>query len=315
MAARALAAILGRESLGFLPYPPTRHQGRDQVDAFVLHRFQRVVLQKTAVFDRIHAGADGHFRRQVAMAMGRCFPVPGMGFGDDGIHLLLAEFRHIDRVGLRQHPAGGHELDHVGAILDLVAHRGTALIRTVADAVNRASRLDHIGRKRPLVGMSGGPANGVDSRQHTRAFGDPRLDGVTQPDVHPVRSTDIAHRREPGLEGSPGVHGRIQGLLSRKSIHTGVEVLVPVVRHLHGQMHVRVDKARQQGGIAEIDDPRTFGDVQVRAGRNNLRAFHQHHAGLNQLAGNAVEQTRRFEHNRARGLYRSPRFARTAESL
>src|SRR6476659_10150491 len=56
----------------------------------------------------------------------------------DRLEFFGRELRHVDRIGFGKHAAGGADLDPVGAVLHLFAHRLPARFRTIADAFERA---------------------------------------------------------------------------------------------------------------------------------------------------------------------------------
>jgi len=166
-------------------------------------------------------------------------------FLGDGVHLLLRQLGRVDRIGQREHAARGHEFDDVGAVLDLVAHRGAALVGAVADAVDRpALRHAARGRDRVAVAVSAGGADGVDGGEDARPRRQPGVDGVAQADVDVVLGADVPHRGEAGLEGLLRVRAGVEGLLRRLAHHALEEVEVEVVARLAGEMHVRVDESR-----------------------------------------------------------------------
>ena len=58
-----------------------------------------------------------------------------MGLIDDGAQLLVGVLLGTGRPGVGHHPARGADLDELGAVLDLVAHRLADLVDTVGDAL------------------------------------------------------------------------------------------------------------------------------------------------------------------------------------
>ena len=125
-----------RKGVEALADPGAGEQRRHQVHMLLLHFRQRVVLQKAAVLDRVDPGGDGHLGGAVAVAVRRDLAAPVVRLGDDGIHFFLGQLRIVHRIRQRQHAARGHELDHVGAELDLIAHGGAAFFGTVAHALH-----------------------------------------------------------------------------------------------------------------------------------------------------------------------------------
>ena len=91
------------------------HQGRHQDAVRPLHRLDRRRVGEGAVLDRIDAGAGRRLDAARAMGVGGDLEAERMGGGDDRPHLLVGEMRLEAAPLLRQHAAGGGELDDVGA--------------------------------------------------------------------------------------------------------------------------------------------------------------------------------------------------------
>ena len=167
-----------------------------------MHQRQRVGLDEGAVLDGVDAGGDGHLRRGVAVAVRGDLAPPVMRLLDDGVHLVLRELGRVDGIGEGEDAARGHEFDDVGAVLDLVAHRGAALVGAVADAVQRPL-LRHAarGRNRIAVAVAASGADGVNGHEHARPRHEAGVDGIAQADVDVVARADVAHGREARIEG------------------------------------------------------------------------------------------------------------------
>jgi hypothetical protein len=235
------------------------------------------------------------------MAVGGDLAVPGVRLGDDGVHLLLGQLGDVHRIGQGEHAARGHELDEVGAILDLIAHRRAAFRRAVADPLDGAGRLDAVRREGGLVGVPARRADGVVGDQHARPFRDPGVDGVAQAERHVVDRADVAHGGEAGLQGPPGVEGGVVGLLGGEAHDVLEEVAVPVVRHLHVEVDVGVDEAGQEGRVAEVDHPRAGRRRQVLADLGDVIPLDDHHAGGQGALRGGGEDARGLEHDRRGG--------------
>jgi hypothetical protein len=68
------------------------------------------------------------------------------------------------------------------------------------------------------------------------------------------------------------------------------------------EMNVRVNQPWQQCRIAEIDEPRALRVLYTLAHRANTIALDQHLTGLAHHSGIHVEQSRRVQNNRCRGI-------------
>ena len=104
--------------------------------------------------------------------------------------------------------------------------------------------------------MTAGGADAVRRRQHARTDGDAGIDGVAQADVHEVHGPDVAHRGEARLERAPCIQGTVERLLGRETHDAVVHEVVVILFELEREVRVRIDKARQQRRIPEIDDRR-----------------------------------------------------------
>ena len=90
-----------------------------------------------AVLDRIDPGARRRLDAARAMGVGGDPEPERMGGGDDRAHLLVGEMRLESARLLREHAAGGGELDHLGAGPGELAHPLGALHRAGAGVVGR----------------------------------------------------------------------------------------------------------------------------------------------------------------------------------
>ena len=167
-------------------------------------------------------------------------------------------------------------------------------------------RLHAIGREGVVVEVPAGRADAVHRGEHARALGDAGVDGVAQADVDEVVRADVAHRGEAGFERAPGVHGRVHGLLGGKAHQAVVEAAVVVLVELIREVRVRVDEARQQGRIAEIDDARA-GGLSAGADRHDAIAAHHHGGAILECGAGGIEHVGGLQHHgfgRGRGLRR-----------
>jgi hypothetical protein len=71
-------------------------------------------------------------------------------FLDDRAQLVVGELLRADLLLERQHACGGDALDHLGAVLDLLAHRAPAFVGSVDDAgLGPPTRIRAGSRSRP----------------------------------------------------------------------------------------------------------------------------------------------------------------------
>ena len=248
------------------------------------------------MLDRVDARFDRQLRGQVAVRMRRDLALPRVRLRHDRRELGRRELRHVDRIRFRKHAAGGADLDHVRPPLHLVAHGRAAFIRPVAHAFDRADWRDDVRRERALIAMAAGRADGVPGCDHARPDDHAFVDRVAQADVLPIAGADVAHGRESRFERPLRIQRRGVRLLDRKTQHLIVESLVVVLLELAIQMRVCVDEAWQQRRVAEIDDRRVC--RHRTADRRDLVAVDHERAALRELARLAVEQIRRFQHDR-----------------
>jgi hypothetical protein len=76
------------------------------------------------------------------------------------------------------------------------------------------------------------------------------------------------------------------------------EVIVLII--LLGEVDVRIDEARQQRRIAEVDHLRVGGYVDICASSDDAVALHDHDTIANDSVRGAVEEPRGAEHDRFR---------------
>ena len=163
------------------------HQRRHEIGAVLLHHPHGLVIEKRPVFDRVDAGADRDLRPFGAVRVcGRPLVQP-VRFIDEGIHFGLRELRRIDLVGEREHTAGCADLDDVGAVFHLEAHRIAELIRPACDAVGDPGLCaETLIGKTGIVAVAAAGAERVHRDEHPRPDDQAGGDGVAEPDVDVV---------------------------------------------------------------------------------------------------------------------------------
>ena len=144
-------------------------------------------------------------------------------------------------------------------------------------------------------------------REDPRPGSDARVDRVAQPDVDEVFGADVAHGGEAGFQRAPRVERGVQRLLGGEAHHAGVEEVVVVLLELHGEVRVRVDEARQDRGIAQVDEARA--GRHRGADRDDVIPAHDDDRVALELRAGRVEHARGLEcdgfRRRGVGLRRS----------
>jgi hypothetical protein len=126
----------------------------------------------------------------------------------------------------------------------------------------------------------------------------PRGDRVAQADVDRVARAEVSHRGEPGLERRAREPARLEHplgglLLERRQLVGG-----PVQRGLERQVRVRVDQARQQRRVPELDHARIGRNRHAIAGGEDLAGLDDHDPRPDHAIRLAVVQARRLEGRR-----------------
>ena len=126
------------------------------------------------------------------------FAIQLVGFIDQRFQFFKTVLRCADCVAFGKHAAGRASLDHVSAVLDLLAHGETNLFRPIGHSVQR--RLFRDARtKSILVTMASGDADRVAGRFHARTDRPAFVDRFAQSHVvEAARSAHVADAREPG---------------------------------------------------------------------------------------------------------------------
>jgi hypothetical protein len=112
---------------------------------------------------------------------------------DDGAHLVGPVLRHAHRVALAQHAAGGAHLDHLGAVLHLVAHRLADLVGAVGGA-GAVVVLADVGAEAVVVAVPAGDPERVRGGLDAGAGHHALVDRLLERDVGERRRAGGAHR-------------------------------------------------------------------------------------------------------------------------
>ena len=145
--------------------------------------------------------------------------------------------------------------------------------------------------------MTAGRAERVHRDQHARARNLAVADGVAQADVDVVARAHVAHGGEAGHQRLAHDIDGVQRAL-RDGLLQPVQLLLAVVAlEGVGEVRVRVDEARQQRRVAEVDGLRAGGDGGVRTHADDLAVgYHYDQPGRDDVVALAVEHARGFEH-------------------
>ena len=168
----------------------------------------------------------------------------------DGLHLLKAHLLAVDGGAQAHNAAGGHILDHIAAVLDVVAHRLDQLIRAVADGGGGVHLVVQIG----AVVVIGVAAGGGDGTAGGHQAGTPVLaavDGVPHRLIGKAVAADDAQRREACHQVDVGVLQGLEGPVGDGLIGLGHRRIGLTV---HRKVHVAVDQAGGDELVAEVDD-------------------------------------------------------------
>ena len=233
-------------------------QGRHQPDAVALHQANGLGVQIGAVLDRVAPGAQEAVDPVRAVGVGRDLPPHAMRRPDNGTQFLVRELLAQTRRRVRQHAAGGRDLDDVGPGPHLGTHRPHAIVDARAHALGRQQVHDvlAVAVDVAVTAMDGHRRAG---RDDARSRNVAAADGVAQGKDRLVRPAQIGHGGEAGHQGAAGVARTDHRLFG---IGLGDLFQPPVRVLLAGQVNMAVDQARQHERVAQIDDP-AFADKAV----------------------------------------------------
>ena len=168
-----------------------------------LHHPRAGLVEQVAVLDRAHARLHRAGDRARRIGMGHRVQVGGLGLLAGGAQLVDRELRAFERIGRAGDAAAGHDLDLVGAVAHLLAHRAPHLADAVGDRADQAqpgAGAEHLARAHalgPHVGMAAGLADREAGDEQPRALEQPARHRLLQPEIGARR---IAHRREAAVQ-------------------------------------------------------------------------------------------------------------------
>ena len=232
-----------------------RDHRRHEPRAILLEERVGLRIGVGSVLDRIHAGFECRLDAVLAVRMRRDLAAEHVRGVDDRLH-LVREHLLVEPAGdVAVHAARGRELDDVGALRDLLAHRSAAIVSAVA-VVGRALAHDLRDVAVGVVRAVAVTASDRDaaSRRHDRRPGDcAGEDRVAQRRDAADFGAEVAHCREACFQRAPCIADADEQIVFDVAI-----VLLQSRTHLVvvvEDVHVHVDQARQYELLAQIDEP------------------------------------------------------------
>jgi hypothetical protein len=149
--------------------------------------------------------------------------------------------------------------------------------------------------------MAAGGTQRMTGDQQTRAFGESLVDRIAQGNVDEIAGPQVACTGHPGQQRDLGIAPGVERLLDRETQHAFVDTLRPVLVVVVGDVGVRVDVARHQGGVAQVDDLGIGWNGGTGADRGDPGPLHHHQTRRGEVAAASVEQVRGLEHDGLRG--------------
>jgi hypothetical protein len=220
---------------------------RHQEGAPLGHELQDLVVGEGAVLDGAGAGLDGVADALLGVGVGGHVAAVVLGDPHGGGDLFLGE---LDGAGLlafrRQHGAGGHDLDQVGALGELPAGRRHDGIGPVAEVV-------HAG---VVVGAAGGDRQQLAGQVEARGRELAGRGRLAHGHLGVVPAAHVAHRGEAGQQSALGRLGGLQGDQGILAPSRFVDVRAP---GRHGQVHMAIDQPGQQPAAGQVDHPHALG--------------------------------------------------------
>ncbi len=259
------------------------------------HRGDRLVIDEKAVLDAVDPGGDSVLDRVGAVGVGGDAQPAAVRLVDDRAQLLVRIVLCAWRTRQRHHSARAADLDQLGAVFDLVAHRLANLVDSVGDAFfNR--QFQHVRCERGehrRVKMPAGRRNGVPGRHYPRPLDPARVDGPAQRDVEQItpgfdEQAEVAHRGETGAERAAGIADRTQHSRRRIILNLGQPGLLAAPAHQEVDLHVH--QPGQQDLVAQVDHIALGRVTAATADADDPFALDLQDAGPNDLAGIDVKQ-------------------------
>jgi hypothetical protein len=190
--------------------------------------------------------------------MGMRSDVAAMGDGDlDGCGQFFN--RHLGLVwrgAWGEHSAGRNHLNHFGARRKLITHHGPDGVDSGCLAADEPS-------------MTARHADRDASRKNARSGSDAGRNRLFQGKDRMVAKAHVSHGRKPGLKRATRQFGRFQQRQGRRiALHGGDDIRF----RSQTQMHVAIDKSRQDRESAAVDPARASRDTNVLIWTNGCNA-------------------------------------------
>ncbi len=191
------------------------------------------------------------------------------GFVDRGQQLFRSEFLRMGIAAVSQHGSAGKNFDVIDTVVGELTNYFSHFPRTIGFAVVQVPWKLNVGSKASERAGSAGNGDVGAGNEHARADDIAAIDGVTKSNVaEGAISSHIADGGESGLEHSAGVGHRLEHDLrsSLFELTHGLAVMCAI-----GDVSVAIDKAGQNGHLAEVDDGGVGGDRDSLPETFNLR--------------------------------------------
>ena len=226
------------------------------------------------------------------MSVRRDLTTPARGFGDRRLDLGVGVLLCRGGDSLREHRSGGEDLDEVGAVLEVRAHRFDDLVGSVGEVAH--DRHVDVDRELPRVSRASRRSDVVPRDHHARSRDHSGIDGVSERDVdvgpgraHVAAGREARHQRHQRVSSS--VERRVRRRRFQKRL---LPVHVGAVHHVR----VEVDETGEEGGRAEIDNRCSRRNREVLADLPDSIALDDDRRRLERLASTAVDQAARTYH-------------------
>ena len=188
-----------------------RQQGRHKPGAVLLEQADRLVVQIGAVFDGIAAGAQEGVDAVDAVSVSRDLAAHPVSAFNDGGQFGITELLVQTGGGVGQDPAGGRDLDDVGAGADLGADRAHTVFRSRTDAFGR-QQVQDVGAEAVGVAVAAVNRHGRARCNDARPRHVARLHRLAQGEDRFVVGPEIGDGGEARHQGAARIAGADHGL-------------------------------------------------------------------------------------------------------
>ncbi len=190
----------------------------DEVGAVGLGEGDAFVVDERGVLDGVDAGLDGPLDGLGAVGVGGDLASGLVGGVGGDLEFFEGVLRGAGLIALGEDAAGGHDLDDVDAVFDLLADGLADLVGTVGDAEVAVSWEESdggFGRVVVEVAVAAGDGEAGAGGDDARARDVAGVDVLAQVDRREGRRADVADGGEAGVEGQLGVDYAGDGLVVR----------------------------------------------------------------------------------------------------